>query len=86
MHAAGSHASHAASHQTQTGACCALAEETPATPSASLHRAPLTLAVVSTPVVAPAGPVVDARERWRISPHPSIASVPRHLLLSVFLV
>lgn len=72
--------------QAEADACCALSERSTSTPSGSSHLAPVTLAVVSTPVPPVLPDQASLRAGWR-EPVPIVSSpVPRHLLLSVFLV
>ena len=72
--------------QAEADACCGLSERSTSTPSASSHLTPIVLAVVSTPVspISPALATLRAGSRDSV---PIVSSpVPRHLLLSVFLV
>jgi hypothetical protein len=72
--------------QTEADACCALSERSTSTPSGSSHLTPITLAVVSTPVASVPADHLTLRAGSR-EPVPIVSSpVPRHLLLSVFLV
>jgi hypothetical protein len=72
--------------QKQADSCCALSERAPSTPSSSSQIAPVTLALVSTPVAVVLPDFEPLRNGSQsfvpIAPRP----VPRHILLSVFLV
>jgi hypothetical protein len=78
--------SHRSITQEQADTCCARSERVPSTPSSSSQLAPVTFVVVSTPpaVLLPAVAVLATHSESSV---PIAASpVPRHLLLSVFLV
>ncbi len=72
--------------QAEADSCCAMSEHDESAPSQS--SAPVTppLAAVSTPVTPVVLDHVTTIDAWRTLVPMSIAHVPRHLLLSVFLV
>ena len=78
--------SHRTVTQGQADTCCALSERTPSTPSSSSQIAPVTLALVSTPVVVVLPDFEPLRNRWQSFVPIAANPVPRHILLSVFLV
>ncbi len=71
---------------TQADSCCALSEshDAPATPSAFTLSHAVVLAPTSTPIDELTA-VYDV-EAWRVFIPPPTSPVPKHLLLSVFLV
>jgi hypothetical protein len=72
--------------QADADRCCAASEQGDSTPSPSSAGFVVALGIVLTPVSAP---IPDPRvhvELWRASAPIPTAHVPRHLLLSVFLV
>ena len=71
--------------QQQADSCCALSEDAPSTPSAS-QIAPVTLALVSTPVAVVLPDFEPLTYGWQSFVPIAASSVPRHILLSVFLV
>lgn len=71
--------------QQQADTCCALSERAPSTPSSSSQIAPITLALVSTPV-AVLPDFEPLRNGWQSFVPIAASPVPRHILLSVFLV
>lgn len=77
--------SHSTVTQAQADTCCAASERSPSTPSSLVHSG-VTLAVVSTPVPALLAQLSLLRDSWRTVVPIASSSVPRHLLLSVFLV
>jgi hypothetical protein len=87
MHGRESHASDHAITQAQADACCALSERQPSNQSAPTFISVISSAVLGVGVVVPAPvPALVASDAWRtVAPIP-IAPVPRHVLLSVFLV
>ena len=72
--------------QQQADTCCALSERAPSTPSSSSQIAPVTLALVSTPVAVVLPDFEPLRNGWQSFVPIAASSVPRHILLSVFLV
>jgi hypothetical protein len=88
MHGSGSHdVARGHSHtQAQADACCA-ASERHSTRTIPALTAAISSAVLGTGIVMPTcAPAIVSSDGWRTdTPVPS-ASVPRHLLLSVFLV
>jgi hypothetical protein len=73
--------------QAQADTCCALSERQPSNQSAPSFGSVISNAVLGAGVVIPAPvPALVASDAWRtVAPVP-IALVPRHVLLSVFLV
>jgi hypothetical protein len=89
MHKGESHGSaenHAIS-QTQADACCAATEQQHSNPSAQAHTSLTSNAVLGAGVIVPVPiPALVARDGWRTGvPNPA-APIPKHVLLSVFLV
>ena len=89
MHKGKSHDSaekHAIS-QTQADACCAASEQQHSNQSAQAHTSVVSSAVLGAGVIVPVPiPALVARDGWRTAvPNPT-ASIPKHVLLSVFLV
>lgn len=73
--------------QAQADTCCALSERSPSTPSSSSHLfSPVTLALLSTPASVVLPDLAPLRAVWRAFVPIAVSTVPRHLLLSVFLV
>jgi hypothetical protein len=73
--------------QAQADACCTLSERSSSTtPSASTHVATITFAPVPTLVSFVLPDATSIRDGWRTLVPISASPVPRHLLLSVFLV
>jgi hypothetical protein len=72
--------------QQQADTCCALSEHAPSTPSTSSQIAPATLALVSTPVAVVLPAFEPLRNAWQSFVPIAASPVPRHILLSVFLV
>jgi hypothetical protein len=72
--------------QAQADGCCASAERSPSTPSSSSHFTPVTFVVVSTLLTAPLTAATQPHDAWRTFVPIFVSAVPRHLLLSVFLV
>jgi len=73
--------------QTQADRCCAAAESQSSTPSSPSLVTDITVAVLGVGVVLPANvPALVVRDGWRTSAQVHAAHVPRHVLLSVFLV
>lgn len=72
--------------QVDADRCCASAERGAATPSSSAYAAGTTLAVSAGPIPA-VGPDVAVFRETPVSRVPiDLSPVPRHLLLSVFLI
>jgi hypothetical protein len=87
MHSAGGdRAATQAMTQAQADSCCANAERSPSTPSASSHFTPVTFVALSTLPSAPLTAAAPPHDAWRTLVPISVSPVPRHLLLSVFLV
>jgi hypothetical protein len=87
MHAGGdTSVRHGMLTQTQADTCCALSERAPSTPSSSSHIAPVTFIVVSTPASVLVPDLARFRSGWPAFVPIAESPVPRHLLLSVFLV
>jgi hypothetical protein len=72
--------------QAQADSCCALSERSPSTPSNSSYFATFTLVVLSTLVSVPPPDAAPVHDAWRTFIPVSVSTIPRHLLLSVFLV
>jgi len=71
--------------QAEADRCCALSEQDDSEPSsASLVSVPLAFALGPAPAVIPASQ--SHADIWRVSVPTSTAHVPKHILLSVFLV
>ncbi len=87
MHPSGPQGEESARVLTQAEAdrCCAASEHDDSAPSPS-HAFSVTLAVVLNPVPALRSEPELHVEFWRASVPPPSAPVPKHLLLSVFLV
>jgi len=89
MHKGESHHSGSRRVLTQADAdsCCASAEDQHSRQSHPSSVTAITAAVLEVGVVLPASvPALVLRDAWRRSAPTPIAAVPRHLLLSVFLV
>jgi hypothetical protein len=80
-------ATHHAVTQAQADSCCAISERQPSNESAPTFVSVISSAVLGSAVVisAPVPALVARDSGWTVAPVP-IAPVPRHLLLSVFLV
>ena len=72
--------------QAEADACCAVSERSTSTPSSSSQLAPIPLALVTTPVPPVSPDQTSLRAGWREAVPIATSPVPRHLLLSVFLV
>jgi hypothetical protein len=88
MHPAGADRSqsHRPVTQTQADNCCSISEQSSSTPSASSHDG---VSVLLVPSMLSAVPLLDAAPvhyTWHAVTAISVAPVPRHLLLSVFLI
>lgn len=79
-------ASHRTVSQEQADTCCARSERVPSTPSSSSQIAPVTFAVVSTPPSVLLPELASLAHHWESSVPIAVSPVPRHVLLSVFLV
>jgi hypothetical protein len=87
MHSQSRSGRHERVTQTQADTCCALSERSPSTPSSSSHLvAPVTLTLTSTPAPVVLSDLASLRVAWQDFVPIVISPVPRHLLLSVFLV
>jgi len=87
MHSQTRSATHERVTQTQADTCCAHSERSPSTPSSSSHLfSSATLALVATPASVVLPDLAPLRDVWRASVPIGVSPVPRHLLLSVFLV
>jgi hypothetical protein len=73
--------------QTQADACCAASEQQHSNQSAQAHTSVMSSAVLGAGVIVPVPiPALVARDGWRTAvPNPT-APIPKHVLLSVFLV
>lgn len=73
--------------QAQADTCCALSERGNSSQSSQAYVSPITIAVLGTGIVLPATvPSLVLSDAWRtVTPIPRSA-VPKHVLLSVFLV
>ena len=72
--------------QQQADTCCALSERASSTPSSASQIAPVTLALVSTPVAVVLPDFEPLTYGWQSFVPITASPVPRHILLSVFLV
>lgn len=73
--------------QARADSCCASSERDEAGPSASLVAATISSAVLGTAIVLPVSPpALVLSEAWRTVVPIPVSPVPKHLLLSVFLV
>jgi hypothetical protein len=72
--------------QQEADTCCARSERVPSTPSSSSQIAPVTFVVVSTPPAVLLPDVAVLATHWESSVPIAASPVPRHVLLSVFLV
>ena len=73
--------------QAQADSCCAASEDRNSNPSNPSFVTTVTATVIGVGVVLPANvPALVRRDAWRRSAPAPIAAVPRHVLLSVFLV
>jgi hypothetical protein len=87
MHAAtGGSISHKLVTQTDADTCCALSGRAPSTPSSPSQVTPVVLAAVSTPAAVVLPDLTPLPDRWQALVPITVIPVPRHLLLSVFLV
>jgi hypothetical protein len=71
--------------QAQADSCCASAERGHATPSASPHVSSFPIAVLASPIPALGPDLAVFRARNSRTPT-DVSPVPKHLLLSVFLI
>ena len=79
-------ARHAAPTQSQADTCCALSEHSPTTPANSSQVAHVVAAVPMTAVVVFLPDLAPALHIWRPLVPLQPNGIPRHVLLSVFLV
>lgn len=89
MHKGNSHHSGSARALTQAEAdsCCASSESKNSSQSSPTSVAAITAAVLGVGIVLPANvPALVLSDAWRTSAPIPIASVSKHVLLSVFLV
>jgi hypothetical protein len=88
MHHSGSDGSarHAAPTQSQADTCCALSEQSPTTPANSPQAAQILAAMPTIAVVVSPPDAAVARHIWRPLVPLQPDGVPRHVLLSVFLI
>ena len=81
------HGSARALTQAQADRCCASSERQNSNQSNPSFAAAITVAVLGVGMVLPASvPALVLSDAWRTSAPPPVAPVPKHLLLSVFLV
>jgi hypothetical protein len=89
MHKGGSHST-SSDHpltQAQADACCAASERHNSNQPDTAFVSAISSAVLGTGIVLPASvPALVLRDGWRTGSPIPIAPVPRHVLLSVFLV
>jgi len=79
--------SHRVVTQAQADSCCAAAERQNSNQSSPSFVTPITAAVLGVGVVLPVNvPALVLSDAWRTSAPIPIAPVPKHVLLSVFLV
>ena len=72
--------------QTQADTCCASSEQKQSGQSNEAFAAPVSSAVLGAGIVVPPTPPrIVLTDDWRTSPSPS-SPVPKHVLLSVFLI
>jgi hypothetical protein len=89
MHKGDSHkaGSERALTQAQADSCCASSEGTKSNQSNPTFAAAITAAVLGAGIVFPADvPALVLSDGWRTSAPRHVAPVPKHVLLSVFLV
>ena len=89
MHKGESHHSHSARVITQAQAddCCAVSEQRQSDQSPATFVTFISSTVLGPGVIVPAPvPVLVVNSAWRTSAPIPLASIPRHVLLSVFLV
>jgi hypothetical protein len=72
--------------QTQADTCCSLSEQSSSTSSASSHDSLYTLVALSTLSAVPLLGTAPVHHTWHAVTAISVVPVPRHLLLSVFLI
>jgi hypothetical protein len=87
MHEGASHGSDQQLTQMQADSCCATSERETSNPSNPTFVAVISSAVLGSGIVLPASvPSLVLSDGWRtVAPIP-LTPVPRHVLLSVFLV
>ena len=89
MHKGESHHSHSAPviTQAQADTCCAASEQQQSNQSSPTFVTVIPSAVLGPCVIVPAPlPALVVRSAWRTSAPIPIGSIPKHVLLSVFLV
>jgi hypothetical protein len=87
MHKGDSHSSGSQVTQVQADGCCASSEGKTSNQSSPTLAAAITAAVLGAAIILPANvPALVLSDGWRTSAPIPIAPVPRHVLLSVFLV
>jgi len=89
MHKRQAHDSHHARLLTQAEAdsCCASSEGEASSPSPRSFAAAMSLAALGSGVALPPSvPTLFVSDGWRVTAPVPIATIPRHVLLSVFLV
>src|SRR5687767_13502336 len=72
--------------QVEADRCCAASERRDSAPSASAFVPAIVQGVVATPVPFAAPELRPHRDAWRTLVPISATAVPKHLLLSVFLI
>jgi hypothetical protein len=73
--------------QAQTDSCCASSERKNSNQSSPTFAAAITAAVLGSGIVLPDNvPALVLSDGWRTSAPMPVAPVPKHVLLSVFLV
>jgi len=73
--------------QAQADSCCAASERETSSPSAPTSVAAITVAVLGPGIALPVTvPAIVLSDRWRTSSPMPTPPVPKHVLLSVFLV
>lgn len=82
----GSH-DHGELSQAQADSCCAFSGRDASAPSLPTLALPISAAVAGTPIKLPAEtPALVLSDAWRSVTPPPAGSVPKHVLLSVFLL
>jgi hypothetical protein len=89
MHGGSSHesGSHDSVGQAQADACCAASERDTSNPSPQIFVAAISSAVLDVATILPIStPTLVLTDGWRTDAPVPVTPVPRHILLSVFLV
>jgi hypothetical protein len=87
MHKGDSHDAERVATQAEADACCASSEHENSSPSTPTFVAAISVAVLGPGVVLPESvPSLVLTDDWRTSSPPPTTPVPKHVLLSVFLV